>query len=156
VSRRADGCERLGHPPRAQQVDLDGGVERRVEADGGGRVDYHVAAGQFGPPAVVQAQPVGGHVARHHRDPPGDLVVEPVAQLAPQPLEAVVAEHLPAHPFGCRRPPPGPDQQHQLAAGHGPQQSLHERGAEEPGGAGHRDPLARQRFRDHRELSTIW
>ena len=58
-----------GHPGRAQQVDLDGGVERRVEADGGGRVHDDVALGQQRQPVVVEAEAVGGHVAGHRATP---------------------------------------------------------------------------------------
>ena len=66
VARRDHGG---GHPGRAEQVDLDGGVERRVEADRGGRVDDDVALRQSAQALVVEPEAVGGHVAGHGRDP---------------------------------------------------------------------------------------
>jgi hypothetical protein len=148
--------ERLDDAGRPQQVDLDRAVERRVEGDGGGRVDDDVAAGQGGPSLVVEAEPVGADVAGDRRDPPGHLVVEPVAELPAQRVEGVVAEDLALGPLGDARPLARADEQHQLAAGHRAQQPLDERGAEEAGAAGDGDALAVEGLGDHADLSTIW
>ena len=43
---------------------------------------------------VVEAQPVGGHVAGHRRYPGGHLGLEPVAVLLPEAVEAVVLQDL--------------------------------------------------------------
>ncbi len=106
----------LGDPGRAEQVDLDGAVEGGVEVDGGGRVDDGVAAGEEGPPVGVEAEAVGGHVAGDRGDPGRHLRLEPVAELAPEAIEAVVAQHLPPDPLGFA-PPPGSHDQDQVAVG---------------------------------------
>jgi hypothetical protein len=61
---------------RAEQVDLDGEVERRVERHGGGRVDDGVAGGEDGAARLVEAEAVGADVARDDRDPALDHLVE--------------------------------------------------------------------------------
>ena len=140
---------RLQHPEGPDQVDLDGGVEGGVEAHPGRGVDDGGAGGEQGPALVVEAEPVDRHVARDHRDPPGHLGVEAVAQLGPQAAEGVVAEDLPLGPGGRGRPPPAPDEQDQLAVGHRAQQSLDQGRAQEPGGAGDADALPGQGLSDH-------
>ena len=83
-----------GDAGRAEQVYLHGGVEGGVEADGGGGVDDRRARRQHLAPGVVEAQAVQGDVPGHGGDPTGGLVGKAVAELAPQPLEAVVAQHV--------------------------------------------------------------
>jgi hypothetical protein len=148
--------ERLDDAAGTEEVHLDRAVERRVEGDRGGRVDDDVAAGQRGPALVVEAEAVGADVAGDRGDPPGDLVVEPVAQLPAQPVEGVVAEDLAPGPLGDARALARADQQHQLAPRHRPQQPLDQGGAEEPGAAGDGDALAVEGLGDHANLSTIW
>ncbi len=79
-ARLLDG---LGDPGRAEQVDLDGAVERRVEADSRGRVDDRVAAGEQGPAGGVEAEAVDATSPAIGSDPGGHLGVETVAELAP-------------------------------------------------------------------------
>jgi hypothetical protein len=157
VGRHAEVLEREHDPAGAEQVDLDGSVERRVEGHGRGRVHHDVAARQRGPAGVVEAEPVPGDVAGDDRDPPGHHLVElGGAQLGPQPVEGVVAEHLAPRPLVRRGPLAGPDEQHQLAPGDGPQQPLDQRRAEKAGRAGDGDALAVECLGDHAHLSTIW
>ena len=52
--------------------------------------------------------------------------------------------------------PARPDEQHELAVGHAPQEPLDQGGAEEPGRAGDGDALAGECLGDHAALSTIW
>jgi hypothetical protein len=120
-------------------------------------VDDDVAAGQRGPVGVVEPEAVAGDVAGDHRDPPGHHLVERRrAQLGAQAVEGVVTEHLAPGPLGGRGPLARPDQQHELAAGHRPQQPLDQGGAEEAGPAGDGDALAVECLGDHAHLSTIW
>ena len=63
VRRDAGRVQRVGDARRAEQVDLDGGVERRVEGDRRRRVDDDVAAGEGGPIGVAEAEAVGADVA---------------------------------------------------------------------------------------------
>jgi hypothetical protein len=81
--------------------------------------------------------------------------VEAGAELASQPVEAVVAQDLPADALGLA-PAPGPHHQEEVAVGDGSEQSLHQRGAEEARGSGDGDAPAGERLTDHSPLSTIW
>ncbi len=76
VGRGIDAGHRRQHPQRAEQVDLNGRVERRVEADPCRRVDDRRARGEQGPALLVEPEAVGGDVARHHVDAALDLGVE--------------------------------------------------------------------------------
>ena len=89
-----------------EQVHLDGGVERGVEGDGGGRVDDDVARGQQLPALVVEAQPSVAHVAGHRRHPgwPPRRRSRSPSSLA-QPVEAVVADDLPGRPAAAASAP---------------------------------------------------
>jgi hypothetical protein len=135
----------------AEQVDLHGAVEGRVEGHRCRRVDHDVAAREDGAVRLGEAEPVGADVAGDDAQAPGHHLVERLgpAELGPQPVEGVVADHLALHPLGRRRPAPGPDEQDDLALGHGAQQSLHQRRAEEAGGAGDGDALGPQCGGDH-------
>jgi hypothetical protein len=163
------------HDPRgAQQVDLHGAVEWRVEGDRGRRVDDDVARGERGPIVLAEPEAVGADVAGDGAHAPrGHLLEALAAELGPQPVERVVPEDLPLHPPLRRGPPAGADQEHELAVRHLAQQPLDECGADEAGGAGDGDALAGQRVGDglrrpsvaavaarvagsHGTLSTIW
>ena len=141
-----------------EQVDLDRGVERRVEGDGGGRVDDDVARRERGAPGVVEAEAVGADVAGDDRDPPVDhrSRTPSLPSSARSRSKASLRKISRLARWGDGRPLAGPDEQHQLAAGHRPQQPLDERGAEEAGAAGDGDALAVESLGDHRRLSTIW
>ncbi len=65
----AGGGDGRGDPGRAEQVDLDGLVERGVEADGGRRVDDDVAGGQQSAAVVVEAEPVAADVTGDGDEP---------------------------------------------------------------------------------------
>ena len=144
----AGGHEGPGHPGRPQEVDLHGRVQGGVEADRGGRVDHHVAAGQGVEPGGVQTEPVGGHVAGHRAHPGVHLVVEPVAQLLTQAVEAVVLQDLLGRPLTGRGPPAGADQQDDPAVGDAAQDAFDQGGPQEPGGAGDEEAPARQGVTD--------
>jgi hypothetical protein len=143
------------HPHRAQQVDLDGRVQRRVEAHGSRGVHDDVGRCECPPVIVAQAQPVDGDIAADNPHAALDLDVEVFTPLRPETVEAVVAEDLPARPVCGRRPAPGPDEQHQFALGDSAQQPFHERCAEEAGGARDRYAFARQGFSDHRDITVF-
>ena len=121
-----------------------------VEADGGGRVDDDVAAGQDPAALVVEAQPVGADIAGDDLDPTVDPIPEGVlALLVEEAAEGVVAEHLASGPLGRCRPLSRPDQEHELTIGGGSHQPLHQRRAQEPGGAGDGDALPAQLVGNH-------
>jgi hypothetical protein len=143
------GAEGLRHAGRAEEVDLDGGVEGRVEADGGGRVHRGSARVQQGPAFVVEAEAVDADVARDGDDAAADLLVEAVAPHLAQAVEAVVAQDLPAHPVGGGGAAPRAHQQDQLAAGNRAQQPLDQGGAEEPRRARDGDARACERLPNH-------
>ena len=71
------------------------------------------------------------------------------SHLLAEAAESVVAEQLPLGPLGGARAAAGSDEQDQLAVGHRPQQTLHQGGAEEPGGTGDGNAPAGQGFADH-------
>ncbi len=159
----AEVLEGLDDAGGAEEVDLDGAVERGVEADGGGRVDDDVAAGERGAAVVVEAEAVAADVALDDLYPPLEQLGEAVlAVLLAQAVEGVVLEQLPGGAALDGRAAAGADEQHELAVGHGPEQALDEGGAEEAGRAGDRDARAAQRFSDHdvsritAPFSTIW
>ena len=158
VRRAPRSRERGGDAARAEQVDLDRAVERRVERDARRRVDDDVARGERGRdrhrrgarPSAPRRRAITCTRAR-------DQLVEPVlAELGAQTVEGVVAEDLPPRTLGDRRPPPGPDEQHQLAAGHGAQEPLDQGGAEEPGPARSRRCACRPGDRRSRTISTTF
>ena len=59
-----------GDPGGAEQVDLDGLGQGRVEGDGGGGVDDDVGPAQRVPPCFVESESVAPDVAGHGLDPP--------------------------------------------------------------------------------------
>ncbi len=157
VGTHAQLVEREGHARGPEQVDLDRGVERRVERHRRGRVDHDVASRQRRPPRVVEPEAVGAHVAGDDRHPALHHLVEGGrAQLVAQAVEGVVAEDLAPRPLEHRRALPRAHQQHQLAAGHRAQQPLDQRGAQEAGPTGDGDAAAVECLGDHVHLSTIW
>src|SRR3546814_172305 len=89
-------------------------------------------------------------VAGDRCDPLGHQSGEAVlAVLLAQPVEGVVAEDLPLGPLLDGGAPARTDQQDELAAGHGAQKPLDERGAEEASAPGDRDALAVEALGDH-------
>ena len=140
--------QRIRHPGGPEEVDLDRLVERGVEADRRRRVDDHVGACEEPAPLVVEPQAVLPDVAGHRDQSPGGLGVEAVPELGAQPIEAVVADHLPLHPLSGRRSPPGSDEHDDLGIGDRPQDALDQRSAQEPGGPGDEDPAPRQGLDD--------
>ena len=149
ASSRA-GHDGRGHPGRPEQVDLDGGVERGVEADRGGRVHDDVAlATGAASPSSSSPSPSVADVAGHGGDPGGHLVVEAVPELCAQAVEAVVLEDLPGGPLHRgRRGGPGRIRRTTSAVGDGAQEPLDQGRAEEPGGAGDEEPPAGQGVAD--------
>ncbi len=103
--RRVQPVEGGRHPDRAEQVDLHGRVQRRVEADRRRRVDDRLAGGQQLLAGGVEAEAVDAHVAGHDQHPAVHLGVEVGAELGAEPVEAVVLEDLAAHPVGRAAPP---------------------------------------------------
>jgi hypothetical protein len=158
VRGHAELAERAGDAGGPEQVDLDGRIERGVEADRGGRVDHDVAGRQYGPVVVAQAEPVGAHVAGDDLHPALDHLVEPSLppELVAESVEAVVLEDLTGGPLLDGAHAARADEQHELAARHGPQQPLDQCGAQETGGAGDGNPFPVQVSGDHGSLFTIW
>ena len=75
-------------------------------------------------------------------------VVEAVAELGPEPCEAVVAEDLAGDPVGGVETAARPDEGDDLGLGDRPQNPLDERGAEEPGAPSDEEPAAAETFGD--------
>ncbi len=99
-------------------------------------------------PVVVEAEPVGGHVAGHRGDPGGHLVVEPVAVLLAQAVEAVVLQDLPGGPLHRGRPPTGADEQDHPGVGNGAEEPFDQGRSQEPGGTGDEELLAARAVTD--------
>ena len=104
-------------------------------------------------PRSSRARPSADTSAGDGEHPPGDQLVPCGAGFGAQAVEAVVAEDLAAHPV-LGPPPARAHEQDHLAVRHAAQQPLHQRGPEEPGGAGDGDALAGQRLGDHPGLSS--
>ena len=119
-------------------------------------MNHDVATGQHRSPVVVESEAVGGHVAGDGRQPFGHHRFEPVTELLAEPVEAVVAENLPADPVSGGLPAARTHQHDDPAARHRPEQPLNQGGTQEAGGAGDGDALAGQAVSDHGPLSTIW
>ena len=113
-------------------------------------------AASAGASRIVEPEPIGAHVPRDHRDPPGDVLVEAFAEQLAQMVEGVVAQDLPLHALRGRGAAATPHEQHQGAIGHGSQQPFDDGGAEKPRRARDRDGASGQCLPDHRALSTIW
>ena len=107
---------------------------------------------------LVEAEPLGRHVAADDLHPPVDHGVE-VAGL-PQAVEGVVLEDLAPGPLLDAAPLARPDEQDQLAPRRAAQQPLDQRRAQEAGAAGDGDALAVERGGDgevrHGNVFTIW
>ena len=113
----AEVLERLDDAHGAQQVDLDGLVEWRVEADDRRRMDEEVAAGEGGAALVIEAEAVDGDVAGERGDATGDHLLEAVlAELLAEAGEGGVVEDVAVDPpLGA--PAAGSDDEDQLAVG---------------------------------------
>jgi hypothetical protein len=142
VGRDLQLVEDGGDAGRAEQVDLDGGVEGGVEGDRRRGVDDDVAGGDERPAVVVEAEAVGAHVAGDGGDPAVHRGLEVVAPDLPEAVEGIVAEDLAVGPAGGVRAPPGADQEDELAARGRAQEAFDQRGAEEAGAPGDGDALA--------------
>ena len=156
VGDDAEALEGLDDADGAEQVDLDGLVEWRVEADDRRRVDEEVAGGEGGAALFVEAEAVVGDVAGDCGDSPGGHLLEGVlAEFGAEAVEGVVVEDVTADaPFGASTP--GPDDEDELAVRDGAEESFDEGGAEEASASGDGDAASGQRFGDHGPLSTRW
>ena len=93
---------------RAEQVHLDGAVQGRVEGHRRRRVDHDVTGRRADRgPASSRPSPSLPDVAGDRVEPAGDHVVEAPAELAAEPVEAVVAQDLAPSALG-RTPGAGP------------------------------------------------
>ena len=81
-------------------------------------------------------------------DPGGHGVVEAVAELLAEPVEAVVLEDLLGGPLHRRGPATGADEQDDLAVGDAAEDALDQGRPEEPGGAGDEESPAGQGVAD--------
>ena len=134
---------------RAEQVHLDGTVERRIERDARGRVDDDIARGERGSIRVVQSESIGSDVAGHHRQTSCHRGVEVGSEFGAQTIEGVVLQDLLAHSIDGRRATAVANQQHHRAVGDGTQQSLDQSGTDEAGGPGDGDAPSGKTFGDH-------
>ena len=168
-------AECSGHPAGAEEVDLHGIVERRVEAHCGGGVHGDVDGAEEGESGIVEAEAVLADVAFHCEHSTVAHLVEGLAvetagrdgvllERITEPVEGVVLENVALHPvLGAAAS--RPHQQHEFAIGNRAQEAFDERGAEKAGRAGDGDPLAGQVLPDHATylmtivlplLSTNW
>ena len=140
----AGGGDGGGDPGRAEQVDLDGLVERGVEADGRRGVDDDVAGGEEPPAVVVEAETVAADVTGDGDEPAGRLVGEAVAELVAEAVEAVVLQDLAGRPLRRAGPATRTDEHDDLGVRDRPEQPFDQRGAEETGRSGDEEPLPGQ------------
>ena len=141
--------EGRGHPDRSEQVDLDRRVERRVEADRGGRMDHGRARRQQLLAGGVEAQAVDADVAGHDEDPAVHLGRRSGRRARPRRRSKQLFRRISRRTRSARAPPPGADEQGHLAVGDAAQEPLGEGGPEEAGGAGDGDAPAGERFTEH-------
>ncbi len=146
--------QRLGNSRRTEQVHLDGTVQGRVERDRCGAVDHDVAGGEEFAPCLVEREAVASDVAGNRMQAAGDLVVEPIAELAAESVETVVAEDLAPRSLGRSVALPGADDDHDLASGHASKQALDERGSDEACRPGHGDPPGGELVEYHECVSS--
>ena len=147
--------EDLGHAAWAQQVHLDGGIERGFKAHRRGRVDHRLAAIQHLTAGLVKAEAVNADITCDRTEAPSHLVVEPITELPSKPVEAVVAKNLPADAL-VHTPSAGSDDRDDLAIRDGAKQPFNQGGPEKARRARHGDALTSQDLSDHPQLSTIW
>ena len=152
-------AECSGHPAGAEEVDLHGIVERRVEAHRGGGVHGDVDGAEECEPGVVKAEAVLTDVAFHCEHSTVAHLVEGLAvqtascdgvllERITESVEGVVLENVALHPvLGAAAS--WPHQQHEFAIGNRAQEAFDERSAEKAGRAGDGDPLAGQVLPDH-------
>ena len=156
VGGRPDLVHGGGDPRGAEQVDLDGLGQRGVEGDRGGRVDDDARLGEGGAAFVVESEPLLPHVSGDGADPLGDLVVEAVAQLVAQAVEAVVLDDLAGQPGRCVGPAAGPHQEGDLRPRDAAQDPLDQGRAQEAGGTGDEEALPTEiPLNGHRECLPL-
>ena len=107
-------------------------------------MDHDVAVRHGLEAGGVETEAVGCYVTGDGGDPGGHLVVEPVAQLFTETVEAVVLDDLLGRPLQGRRTATRADQKDDLAVGDAAQNALHQGGTEESGGAGDEESPAGQ------------
>ncbi len=73
--------------------------------------------------SVVEAETVNGDVTGDREDSPGRFLVKTFAELAPEPLEAVIAQDVSFNAVFCPTPA-RPDDQDDLRVGQAPQYPL--------------------------------
>src|SRR5579875_537176 len=146
--------ERPGDACRPEEVDLDGAVERRVEAHRGSGVDDDVAGGELAATGVVQAEALACDVAGDRDHPSRHLVVESLAELGAQAVEAVVPQDLATEALGRVGPAPRADEEEELAPGDGAKESLDEGRPEEARRTGDRDAPPGEPISDHGTLAA--
>ncbi len=110
-------------PGRAEQVDFYRGIEWGIEADRGGRMHHCRTGRQQLSASAVEAETVNSDVTGDREDSPGGFLVKTFAELAPEPLEAVIAKDVPFHPV-FRPTPARSHHQDDLCVGKAPQYSL--------------------------------
>ena len=105
-------------------------------------------------PASSRARPSRPTSRADRAQSPGDHVVEAVAELAPEPVEAVVAEYLAPGALVGALTLAGTDEHDDLALGHAAEQSFDERCSEEARRSGHGDPPAGELVAYHGSVSS--
>ncbi len=123
------------------------------------------AAASAARPVVVEPETVLAHIAGHGLHPAGHLVGEPVAQLLPQAVEAVVLDDLAGQAGGGIGPAARAHQHGDLGLGDAAQDAFDQRSAQKSGGTGNEEALAVEVPADRppgmftirrANLSTIW
>ena len=150
----ADLVAEFGDAYRAEQVDLDGRVEWRIERDRGGRVNDGVAAGERRSIGIVQVEAVTADVTGDRGDATVGHLGEGLArlrrtELLAEPVERVVLQDLLLSSLGGGSAFAVADEQDKFAVGDGAQHALNECRANKTGRAGDGNTFARKGFGDH-------
>jgi hypothetical protein len=171
-SSGAGGCgtnvggalQRPGDSSRAEKVDLDGVVERGVEAHGRGGVDCEIAGREKREPIFVESNTVGAHIAANREHAAGAHLVERLGGFAgvdlclglfAESVESVVAKDVSIDTM-LGASPAGPNNQNEFTLGGTAQESLDKRRTEKTGGARNCDSRLVQLFANHRcSIPTI-
>ncbi len=136
------------HAGRAEEVDLNGRIERGVEVDSCGGVDHGGTAQQRLAACFIKAQALESYVGCQRDDPASRLFIEPAVEVATEPVETVVPKHVALYSlFGPA--PAWPYEQYDLCIGQASQYSLGQGRTQEARGASDSDAPASKRLTEH-------
>jgi hypothetical protein len=120
-------------------------------------VNDDVASGQNSAAGLVKAEAIAANVTSDRGDASCGHCRELVfTEFGSQSIKRVVLQDLSSHSLFNGGTTTGPNQQDDVAIGHGAEQSLEQVGPEETGGAGDEQPFAGKCVTNHERMFTTW